>query len=106
MILLKDVGRLLQAASHALAAERGGHIDGLTDGPAPMPPVGGLGATGYVAGSAGSGNPDGLHVDHVGHVSSVHADHENAVVKGELTTLACKLSRVRIEWVQPLTCGD
>jgi len=72
MTLLGDVGRLLEASSHALAAANETHIDGVTDGPAAMPPVVGPTATGYVA---GSGDGAGRHVGRVGPVGRVDAEH-------------------------------
>jgi len=72
MSLLGDVGRLLEAASHALAAANETHMDGMTDGPAAMPPVCGPTATGYVTGSR---DEEGLHVGRVVPVDRVDADH-------------------------------
>jgi len=72
MTLLGDVGRLFEAASHALAAANETQIDGVTDGPATMPPAGGPTATGYVS---GSGDGAGLHVGRVRPAGRVDAEH-------------------------------
>jgi len=68
MTILDDVGRILEATSHALAGAIEGHGDGVTGGPAAMPPVGGDPDSDYVAGLGDSGR---AHVNPVSPVDRV-----------------------------------